>query len=168
MGRRARAADGRLVALEFVDARLALPGRATEVRPRFVYLAAGDVAGAHAGAVDARFHPDTAFSTVRVPRPHTLPEADAQMLRLYQQAERAHNRGAPAMATEFPRVHDALVRAAPHEWLLRWNLLESLLRVGVDLPLTRQLRGELERLEVEFAHRQPITSGLRYLDGRTA
>jgi phenylalanine-4-hydroxylase len=165
--RRARAGAGRLLALELSDARLSLPGRADEVRPRFVLLAVGDIAGAHAGAQDARFHPDTKFSAVRVPKARAWPEQDAQMLRLYQQAERAHNRGASAMALEFPRVHEALRRQAPQEWLLRWNLLESLLRVGIDLPLIEQLRGELEHLEVAFAHRQPITSGLRYLEGRT-
>lgn len=164
--RRARGADGRLLALELANARLTLPGRPLETRRRFVMMAAGDVAGAHAGAIDPRFHPDTAFSATLVPKPRALTEAEGQMLRLYQQAERAHNRGAPAMLEEFPRVLAALTREAPGEWLLRWNLLESLLRVRAGAELAEKLRRELEQLEVDFAHLQPIASGLRYLDGR--
>jgi hypothetical protein len=162
--RRARGADGRLLALELGNARLSLPGRPPELRQRFVFLAASHVAGAHAGAIDPRFHPDTAFSATLVPQPRTFSPADEQMLRLFQQAERAHNRGAMAMLEEFPRVHTALTRDAPSEWLLRWNLLESLLRVGAGAELAATLRGELERLEVDLGHHQPIASGLRYLD----
>jgi len=90
------------------------------------------------------------------------------MLRLYQQAERAHNRGVPAMAAEFPRIHAALTREAPREWLLRWNLLESLLRTGAAPELTEVLRQELEQLELAFAHREPIASGLNFLAQRAA
>jgi hypothetical protein len=71
----------------------------------------------------------------------------------------------------FPRVHATLTREFPNEWLLRWNLLESLLRSaatsGQAGPITRgladELRAELERLEVALDRRQPIASGLRSL-----
>lgn len=161
--RQARGADGRLLALELTDVRLSLPGRAPETRPRHVLLAAGDVAGAHAGAIDPRFHPDTTFSAELVPKPRVFTDSEAQVLRLYQQAEQAHARGAAAMLEEFPRVHAALTRLAPREWLLRWNLLESLLRVKAGAELVAPLKQELERLEVEFDHLQPIASGLHYL-----
>lgn len=163
--RRSRGSDGRLVALELREARLSVPGRAPDTRARFVFLAAGAVTGAHAGAIDPRYHPETAFSDVRIPKHRAFPEAEQQMLGLYEEAERAHSGGAAAMAAEFPHVHAALSQQAPREWLLRWNLLESLLRVGAAPELARTLRRELEQLEVDFAHRQPIASGLRVLAG---
>jgi hypothetical protein len=67
------------------------------------------------------------------------------------------------MTREFPEVHRELVRSFPDEWLLRWNLLESLLKVKDHGPLSAELKAELERLEVAFDYRQPIASGLRYL-----
>jgi len=60
-------------------------------------------------------------------------------------------------------VHDELQRYYSDEWLLRWNLLESLYKLGQRIPLATTLKGELEELELKFANRQPIASGLRYL-----
>jgi hypothetical protein len=71
--------------------------------------------------------------------------------------------GAHRMRGEFPGVLAALDREFPREWLLRWNLLESLLKAGDVGPVSQSLRVELERLEVELEHREPIASGLRYL-----
>ncbi len=72
------------------------------------------------------------------------------------------------MRAEFPRLVDVLVREYPDEWLLRWNLLESLLKAGEKGATTRALRAELEELEVRFDYRQPIASGLEYLLRRAA
>jgi hypothetical protein len=41
-------------------------------------------------------------------------------------------------------------RSFPDEWLLRWNLLESLFKVKDTGALATMLRAELERLEVAF------------------
>ena len=152
--------------VELGDVRVSLPGRPPHDRARYVLLGAGDPVGAHAGAVDPPTIPHTAFSGVRVPKPRTLPENARRLLSLYQQAERAHNMGVEAMKNEFPRVHAALVRDQPQEWLLRWNLLESLLKVRDDGPLTHKLRAELEVLEVNLDYKQPIASGLDYLARR--
>jgi phenylalanine-4-hydroxylase len=155
--------DGRLMVVELGEARLTLPGAPPRDVARYALLATGDVVTAHAGAVDAKYHSDTSFSEVRVPRPRALPPEERAVLELYERAERAHRAGAQATADVFPRVHEALERGFPDEWLLRWNLLESLLRTAPAAPLARALRRELERLEVALDRRQPIASGLRYL-----
>jgi phenylalanine-4-hydroxylase len=163
MGSVVRHDDGRLMHLEMFDVQMHLPGRPPRALARYVLFGAGEPVTAHAGAVDPRFHRDTDFSPTRLPRPRTLVGNELELLKLYQQAERAHHMGSEMMRTEFPRVHAALVRDQPHEWLLRWNLLESLLRIRRDDPLTRNLHAELERLEVELDYNQPIASGLSYL-----
>ena len=152
----------RLSHIELCDVRLELADRAVEL-PRYRLFAAGEPLTAHAGAVDPSYHGETAFPGVRVPKPRALPDVERELLSLYERAARAHAEGAPAMAREFPRVHDALVRSFPDEWLLRWNLLESLLKAKDTGAFATTLRAELERLEVAFDYRQPIASGLRYL-----
>jgi hypothetical protein len=149
--------------LELGPARLTLPGSAPRDMARYLLIAAGDVVTAHAGAVDVKYHADTPFSPVRVPRPRAFPPDERRMLALYESAETAHRAGARAMAEVFPRVHEALARDFPQEWLLRWNMLESLVRAAHEQPLARTLWAELERLEIVLDRRQPIASGLRYL-----
>jgi hypothetical protein len=56
-----------------------------------------------------------------------------------------------------------LVRNYPTEWLLRWNLLESLMKLGVRGELAVTLERELELLERHYQGREPIASGLTYL-----
>jgi hypothetical protein len=156
-------ADGRLMHLELTDARLTFPGVAPRELAHYTLLAAGDVITAHAGAIDTRYYPDTPFSSQRVPKPRTVPERERALLTLYERAQRAHRAGPADIAQSFPAIHAVLQRDYPQEWLLRWNLLESLLKVGERSALTTTLRTELERLEVTFHYREPIASGLRYL-----
>ena len=47
------------------------------------------------------------------------------------------------------------------DWLLRWVLLAGLIKTGADARLAQALREELERLEVDLDHQQPIAMGLR-------
>ena len=70
------------------------------------------------------------------------------------------------MSSEFPQLSAELDSDYPDEWLLRWNMLESLMKVGDEEELSRRLRARLEHLEEAFDHRQPIASGLRYLSSR--
>ncbi|HEY8946729.1 MAG TPA: aromatic amino acid hydroxylase, partial [Polyangiaceae bacterium] len=156
-----RAADGSLRCLELSDARVELPGRGIRREARFTLLAAGSFSTAHAGALDSRFYPDTRTPQIRVPRPRQFSRSERSLLSLYEKAERAHASGAVREA--FPEVHGALDRGYPTEWLLRWNLLESLLKLGIQGTLTDVLEGELESLERHFDYRQPIDSGLKYL-----
>jgi phenylalanine-4-hydroxylase len=155
--------DGRLMVIELGPARLTLPGAAPRDVPRYALLATGDATTAHAGAVDATYHADTPFSSVRVPRRRDVPAGESAVLDLYERAEGAFRAGPRAMAVAFTRVHALLERDHPREWLLRWNMLESLLKVTPTDALVPVLQGDLERLEIAFDGRQPIASGLRYL-----
>jgi phenylalanine-4-hydroxylase len=161
-----RSSDGRLCHLRLAGAHVSLPGQPPRELAHFVLLAAGDPLTAQAGAVDPTYHRETQpvpAWCLRAPRRRPLPPCEQRLLALYEQAKRAHTMGQRAMRTDFPRVWSALMRDHPPEWLLRWNLLESLLKAGEEGELALGLRAELERLEVEFEHRQPIASGLRYL-----
>jgi hypothetical protein len=162
-----RRAGGRVAYVEWRDAHVRRPGAPPRDYARYPMLAAGAAVTARAGAVDPRHHGDTRFSSKRVPAPVPGDGASARLLGLYERAEGAYRAGASAIAAVFPSVHATLARDYPDEWLLRWNLLETLLKVGGDGDLARSLRAELERLEVGYDHRQPIASGLRYL-ARTA
>jgi hypothetical protein len=66
----------------------------------------------------------------------------------------------------FEKMHQTLEAHFPNEWLLRWNLLESLLKLGYQGKLVPQLEEELERLEIRFDHVEPIATGLSYLRGQ--
>jgi hypothetical protein len=162
--RAVRDRHGRLLNVELANARVALGDRPAFERARYQLFAVGEPVTAHAGAVDPAYHGESAFSGLRVPKARAVPEGERALLELYEQAARAHARGHSTIVREFPRVHDALVERFPDEWLLRWNLLESLLKVRGGGGLATALRGELERLEVAFDYRQPIASGLRYLE----
>ena len=69
---------------------------------------------------------------------------------------RAIKRGDPSAARELRRHH-------PEEWLLRWNLLESLIKVDRAPDLRRQIRDELLEIEKSDPHELPISTGLDYL-----
>jgi phenylalanine-4-hydroxylase len=153
----------RLSFLELSDVRIQLPDRPALELGRYRLLAAGDPLTAQAGAVDPSYHGETAFSGVRVPKGRSMPPVEQALVGLYGRAERAHAEGAATVAREFPLIHEKLAQGFPDEWLLRWNLLESLLKVRDFGELTATLRAELEDLEVIFDYKQPIASGLKYL-----
>lgn len=119
--------------------------------------------GAHAGA-PADFYASTELPETRVPKAGSLPPHEHAMLALYESALGAlrSSLGAEVLPI-FERVHAELERQFPDDWLLRWNLLESLQKLRLGGALAEKLRRELQRLEVHYQHRQPIASGLRYL-----
>lgn len=133
-------------------------------------LAAGDVVvlaeaafGAHAGA-PSDFYPETTLPETRVPKQHSIRPRENDMLELYESALGALRAPSNAEVTAvFERIHGALSQRFEHDWLLRWNLLESLQKLGLEVPLASTLRRELEQLEVYYQYRQPIASGLSYL-----
>jgi hypothetical protein len=135
-----------------------------------VALAAGDVValtesvtGAHAGA-PLDFFPETSLPLTSVPKANTVPPRESALLGLYEAALAALSSSAgSAVIPVFERVHSELCRNFPHDWLLRWNLLESLQKRALQTPLAADLARELEELEVFYQHRQPIASGLAYL-----
>jgi phenylalanine-4-hydroxylase len=171
--RTVRRADGRLMYAELSDVFLSLPGLPTRHVARYPLAAAGDVISAHAGSVDPAYHPSAEGAPAsgplaRVPRSRARPSRERRLIALYELSERAHRAGRDGIDAEFRRVVDELDRDYPDEWLLRWNLLESLLKARDDGKVARGLRSALERLEVALDHRQPIASGLRYLTGVAA
>lgn len=173
-----RHTDGRLMQVELGAARVTLPGHEPALVPRFVLLATGDVTQVRAGAADPTFRDEPEAATppaspVRIPRPRDFSASERRLIELCARAERAH-RGPPGRRRAvFSRTHAVLTRDYPDEWLMRWNLLESLRRHPAPTDARAQeleaaLVGELERLEVELEHREPIASGLRYLDAHRA
>jgi hypothetical protein len=109
-------------------------------------------ATAHAGAVDPAYHPATDFAGTRVPAQRSPQPRQADLLRLYEQAVAAwHGRLGRDVVPVFEALHRDVQASYPDEWLLRWNLLESLARLGRDTALETQLVDELHALEIRFA-----------------
>jgi len=164
--------EGRVMRIELADVELRLPGQPSRRSSRYVLLPAGDVVTAHAGAVDARFHADTTFATLPAPPERHRSARERRSISLYARAETALREGRPAIRDEFRRILATLRRheagaagdapdVANVDWLLRWVLLEGLVTARVDARLAHDVRSELERLEVELRHEQPIATGLR-------
>jgi hypothetical protein len=89
--------------------------------------------------------------------------SDRALRSLYEQAlaawrEREQKNAVPMLSA----IHERLQRVHPDEWLLRWNLLESLLQLG-ETEHTHALELELEALEERFTAIHPIKTGLRSL-----
>ena len=119
--------------------------------------------GAHAGA-PSDFFAETELPQTTVPKPHSIVPREDALLALYELALGAVRSSLGSeVVPVFERVHQQLARHFEHDWLLRWNLLESLQKLGTNVPLMDELRRELEHLELYFDRRQPIASGLNYL-----
>ncbi|HET9930522.1 MAG TPA: aromatic amino acid hydroxylase, partial [Polyangiaceae bacterium] len=161
--RAVRRLDEKLSHIELRDVTISLPGSPRRELPEFVLFAAGDALTARAGAVDPGFYSETEFTGTRVPKPRVFSEREWALMDLYEAASRAHRGGAAAVRADFPAIHRKLAQSFPDEWLLRWNLLESLLKADVDPSLRSALGSELEELELRFERKEPIASGLRYL-----
>lgn len=164
VARRVRRDDGRLAFVVLDDARVDAPATDARTMARFVLIAVGDFVTAHAGALPEHDAAGSPLEPLRVPRPRARSPEDLALLGLYERAERAHRRGPSSVARHYAAIHRAIAKRFPDEWLLRWNLLESLLKAGRgNHSLAEALRAELAELEVRFDYRQPIASGLRYL-----
>lgn len=119
--------------------------------------------GAHAGA-PSDFFPSTELPQTLVPKALSLPPSESALLGLYETSLAALRSSLGAdVVPVFERVHRELSEHFEHDWLLRWNLLESLQKLSLQVPLAEQLRRELEMLEMHYHYRQPIASGLGYL-----
>jgi phenylalanine-4-hydroxylase len=127
-------------------------------------LLAPELVTAHAGATDAAFFPASEPSSKRVPAPRDLQQRERALLSLYERAIAAFREHLGSAAVPaFSSIHAELTRSFPDEWLLRWNLLECLCKLGEQGAFARTLEGELVALELKFSHQEPIASGLRYL-----
>ena len=163
-GRRARRHDTTLQpAFEADEVCLRIQSRVIRV-PNASFVFGGALRGARAGATDPNYYDSSEPSSERVPHPREYPTDEARMIELYSRALAAHHAPSPAtMLTTFHELHSVLQERYPRDWLLRWNLLESLVKRDLQGNLLDALRHELAALEREFHGEQPIASGLRYL-----
>lgn len=131
-------------------------------------LAVGEsVRRAYAGPSDPAYWPPTEFSAVRVPRRRARSGDESRLIELYRQALALwHRPSEPDLGQGFEQIHDVLQHDFPADWLLRWNLLECLRKLGSEMPLGGVLRRELLEIESHAPRDLPITTGLRYLDAR--
>jgi phenylalanine-4-hydroxylase len=150
-------------ALLVMESGLLGAGAQLKLAPGDVVALADGALGAHAGA-PTDFFPQTELPRTLVPKAHTVPPREQGLVALYEQSLAAlrSTLGADVVPV-FERVHRELGQSFPDDWLLRWNLLESLQKLDAGASLAARLRQELEELEVHYGYRQPIASGLSYL-----
>lgn len=163
------AVGGTPAVLTLQQARIVRPEHAPWYPALLYPVVCGRVLGARAS------NPDAASAAPPTQRPSLVPRHgrtlhSAQPLEaLYQRVRHGVQQLSPGeMATGemeqcFTQVYSALQRDFPDEWLLRWNLLEHLLRVDALPGLRRTLQSELEALEIRLQYVQPIATGLAYL-----
>lgn len=109
------------------------------------------------------------FFATRYPSDAQVPSTPSDdfggLLRLYEAAVEAwRGRYGGQVVRELEVIHQQLDARFKDEWLLRWNLLECLMRLGQASSLQAELRAQLWALESHFAHVEPIATGLRTLD----
>ncbi len=103
-----------------------------------------------------------------VPKPRAASPTLARLEQLY--AATAHtNPSDPRAAARLGTVHAEIEASFPHEWLLRWKLLECLTQLGAaDSELGRKLHLRLEELEIYHGGKHPIALGLDYLTSQAS
>lgn len=123
------------------------------------------VRSACAGSSDPDYWPATEFSGRVVPAPRARTGAVAELLELYHRSlEIWKNPQDPTLEARFAEITDVLDRAFPNEWMLRFNLLECLRKVGACGPLAGRLREKLLEIESRAYDTVPATTALAYLD----
>jgi phenylalanine-4-hydroxylase len=163
---RAPVSSGAASLLVFASGTLETAGERAVLAEGAVVALSPRVLGAHAGA-DSDFYPVTELPDTSIPRPRTPAASERALLELYERALSAlRSELGSAIVPVFEALHRELKRLDPEDWLLRWNLLESLLKLGAETPLIETLRDELWELELSHRRQQPIASGLRYLADR--
>jgi phenylalanine-4-hydroxylase len=156
-------ADGRIEWATLERFELSLPNGQV-FRSRSLYpLALGALTGVCAGAPPAYFG-STEPSPLRVPRPRWFGARERNLLQLYEQAvEGWKTLAGTDLVGRFERISEELDRAYPDDWLLRWNLLESLVKVSAEGTLSAHLTHDLELLEIKYLHLEPIATGLAHI-----
>jgi phenylalanine-4-hydroxylase len=155
------------------DVRFEWRGRTRSHEGPYPLLLADRVVTAGAGSASAAVSPiepsasqQLGRARATVPKPKTPSPTARQLERLYASTAAARRQGARGRAT-LEAVHTDLAASYPHEWLLRWNLLEVLLELGLSNdPLLRQLERRLRELEDHYGGQHPIALGLDYLEAR--
>lgn len=162
--------EGKLSALLFSGATINVPDRPPCYETELYPVIFGECVEGHSGAAHPSYYPASSGRRALVPRPRSRSDAERQLLNLYERALEAWRNQGRDITGIFSQIHGALQRSFPDEWLLRWNLFESLLRIGAHTQtqndahaLVDTLRSELEALEIRYQHREPIATGLRSL-----
>jgi phenylalanine-4-hydroxylase len=159
---------GRLRVITFTDASARIGDQILYDPPwgSFDLVAGAGVVSCFAGSADPSYYPPTEFSGVKVPRAKdaATAEEEGKVLHLYREALKLWSGPeSPTLVEGFSRI-DAELADHPDEWLLRWNLLESLRKVDRGEDLQAKLRDELLEIEKSDYESLPITTGLRYLE----
>lgn len=170
-----RAADGRVLALVVGENAEAKLGERPLALPSRVIPLAGEIAAAHAGAASPDYWPAGEFPRALTPPRRARPASDQRLVLLYRDALRLWERpdsidevpDAPDIVPGFTRIANELRTHYPGDWLLRWNLLESLRKLDAGVVLATMLRDDLLDVEAstpgDAATKAPIARGLRYL-----
>jgi hypothetical protein len=162
--------DGEVTAVILAQATVRVPDRPPYYDSEPYPLVFGEVVRGYAGAAHPSYHPILHAPHGLVPRPRTRSSAERQLLMLYERALESWRAQGSDVIRTFDEIHEALNRHFPDEWLLRWNLLESLLKIGSTnvlhssgQSLAARVQRELEALEIRYRHKEPIATGLRSL-----
>jgi phenylalanine-4-hydroxylase len=128
-------------------------------------LAFGRVVQTAAAGAPFGYFPATSPSKVTVPKPRTFGPHDRELIGLFDRvmALRQSPKAADAMK-EIERILGILEERHPDAWLLRWNLLEILTMLGDRADLSARIHSQLEALELQFDHLEPIATGLAYIE----
>ncbi len=158
---------GRLQLIRFEDATVTR-GDERLFEPAWgVYdMAVGEaVWSAFAGPADAEPYAASEYPAILAPLRQPRVHDDALVIDFYREALRLwENPEAPDLVTRFGFLGESLRENFPDDWLLRWNLLECLCKVGRGASVAATLRGELLAIEKRNPDELPISMGLRYLD----
>jgi phenylalanine-4-hydroxylase len=156
---------GRVIAVLLGDALIRQAGRVLlRAAEPYAWLLAGSVRAAHA-ELPGGYYQATEFPSTQVPAPRAFSTDERRLIGLYEQALSALRASFGAEVVPHFEAICGVLAQYPEEWLLRWNLLESLIKLGHTGRLARALEVELEQLEIRFAGREPIATGLAYLHG---
>ena len=162
-----RAPDGRALALWLSGGRARLGERALALPGELVPLGS-ELGAARAGAADSAYWPASEFPDTRVPPRRARPAGDQRLVALYREALALwEDPDSPGLVPGFTRIAAELRERYAGDWLLRWNLLESLRKVDAGVVLATMLRDDLLDVEAatpgDAATQAPIERGLRYL-----
>lgn len=159
---------GQLILLSFKDCKVQLEDTLLFDPSWGQYdLAIGEEARtAYAGVADPNFWPITQYRDKQVPPANQKLDAKTQALHeMYRSARDTFQQGDNECSMAlFQEIHQSLQRDYPEHWLLRWNLLECLVKMQSRDPMVNTLRRELLEIESRHYEEAPISMGLRYLD----
>ncbi|RKZ12271.1 aromatic amino acid hydroxylase [bacterium] len=161
--------SGSLRVITFTDARVNLGDRVLYDPDwgSFDLAVGAGVVSCCAGAADPDYYAPTDFAGHTIPhaKDPTTAREEGQVLHLYQAALQCVREGKDPrkMVEGFARIEDEL-QSHPDEWLLRWNLLESLRKADVGEELQAKLCAELLEIEKTDYESLPISTGLQFLE----